>query len=98
MDHGAVEAVPLDQRAAEIAYRVFNAPRAGWPFPHALIDEVLPRDLFAALRSLELDGDAFQARPTQTGIAAAENHRHVISVSPDDVDTNADLPPLIRYA
>lgn len=93
----AVQEVPIDQRAAQVAYRVFNAERRDWPFPHAIFDTVLPDDLFRALRSIPLENAVAPAPEAASGKAASEIHRHSVSVSLETVDTDPDLDPLFRY-
>lgn len=92
-----VASVPVDERAVHIAYRLFNAPRAEWPYPHACFADALPEDLFAALRALNLADLDHDVRAPVTGVAAAEAHRFTVNVTPESIRDGAPLHPLIRY-
>lgn len=90
-----VTAAPVDERAAQIAYRIFNAPRAEWPFPHAVFGDIFPPDLFEALRALNIDELGLSSRAPIEGVAASEVHRHSLSIQPDT--PVGDHHPLVQY-
>lgn len=96
-DADAVMAVPGEERAAQIAYRLYNSPRREWPYPHAVLGDVLPDDLFRALRSADFASSAPQLHGSAMGNLAAETNRYGIGITPDTVDSDPTLPPLLRY-
>lgn len=93
----AVMAVAPEERAALIAYRLYNAPRLEWPYPHSILTDVLPDDLFRALRALDVAASAPRLHGSATGHLAAEVNRYGIGITPDTVDTDPTLHPLLRY-
>ena len=92
----AVMAVAPEERAALIAYRLYNAPRLEWPYPHSILTDVLPDDLFRALRALDVAASAPRLHGSATGHLAAEVNRYGIGITPDTVDTDPTLHPLLR--
>lgn len=58
----------MEALATPVAYKLANTPVRSWPFPHLEIEDLLPRPLFDALRSLNIT-DRLVSRSTTVAAA-----------------------------
>ncbi|MCR9076598.1 MAG: 2OG-Fe(II) oxygenase, partial [bacterium] len=83
--------------AAHVAYRLTNSQKRPWPYAHMILDDVLPRDLFEALRSIEIPADAWTRHASYDDDARNERFRYSVSVSAKELETESAVDPLLIH-
>jgi hypothetical protein len=78
----------VEEYAAQTAYALRAAARRDWPYPHAVVSDILPRELFLRLRGARVDRSDLEEHPAGHKATEAERNRFFWSYRTEDLKEN----------
>lgn len=86
----------IEEDAAHTAYVIRAARRREWPYPHLLLEEVLPAPVFEAVRDLNMSPDVLNQHAYGTDGIEGEAHLYSIGYDWQDLEKGRVMVPEIE--